>query len=221
MLFTSARCKCVRECVCQQQIWHSTGPISLIFFVHIFDFMLKDLSWLWWFTMVEKPILCTVLHCHYLLNPHFSNRPVGGASDQKFAKNKLYLLLICCGPHFNLCPGYKTQLWGARGQTIGLRSLEFCFLINFIQLSESGMLSYNTSILFNASKRKLRLYYAKHSSNPTTIMHTCWTHRLPCTPVARPHAQRHTWLRFEIWVHFSACNLYILVEIFCICMHYV
>ena len=54
-------------CVCQQQISHTTWPISLIFFVHIYDIMLKDFLWLWWFIIAAKPILLPVFYLHWLL----------------------------------------------------------------------------------------------------------------------------------------------------------
>ena len=60
-------------CVCQQLISDITGPISLISFVHIYDCMLKDLSWLWCVINTENTIF---LYHHWLLT-HSSNQPGG------------------------------------------------------------------------------------------------------------------------------------------------
>lgn len=94
-------CVCVSVCICLQQISQTTGPLSLIFCVHIYDCMLKNLSWLQWFIIVEKAVLFTVWYDHRLPTPH-SSQP---ASRGKSAQIKRTSLTACWRPHFGLRHG--------------------------------------------------------------------------------------------------------------------
>lgn len=53
-------CDGVSVCLSAAYI-HTMGPYSLALFVHIYDFMLKDLSWLRWFTVFDKAVLLITL----------------------------------------------------------------------------------------------------------------------------------------------------------------
>lgn len=77
-------CVCVRVCIHLQIISHVIRPISLILFVHIYDCVLKDLSWSQWFTILDKPNLLTALFhtAVIMLTLHSSWPEIGAASDQ-------------------------------------------------------------------------------------------------------------------------------------------
>ena len=76
-------------------------PSGLYFFVHIYDCLLKDLSWLRWFTIFEKRILSSVLCRHGLLTPR-------SLDFRQSAKNKPYLVLY--RTHFGLWYGSKSDI---------------------------------------------------------------------------------------------------------------
>lgn len=91
-------CLCALLCLCvylpAANLWYTTGPISLISFVHI-----CDLSWLRGFTFFEKHIsltalFYTIIDC-CLLTP--LKQPVGATSDRQRLQFGITRDIVCDG----------------------------------------------------------------------------------------------------------------------------